>query len=184
MCCVCNYQYKIKKSDFAGLFLSETFSAAFATVLFWVLAALYGWAIRTFLPLVSDIDILQYLSDQMNFTDLVWLRREAEVNKALSLASFTISLLPDLSVRNSFISSLFRALFVGVCAMGVTGIVLSITCDVTVFVRDRMAIGVQVAVPNLYFLFAFVMNRVYIIRVGVPLGCAYLATKVFITRNT
>ena len=178
MCCVCNYPYKIKKSNFADLFLSETFSAAFATVLFWVLAALYGWAIRTFLPLVSDIDIFKYLSDQMNFTDLVWLRREAEVNK---LASFTISLLPDLSVRNSFIPTLFQAVFVGMCAMGVTGIVLSITCDVTVFVRDRMAIGVQVAVPNLYFLFAFVMNRVYIIRVGVPLGCAYLAMKVFIT---
>ena len=191
MCCVCNYPYKIKKSNFAGLFLSETLAIAFTSILFWILVTLYGLALRSFLPLVLDIDIVTYLLDQMDVMDPVWRacktwapNRETELNKAFFAGSISISLLPDLILCNTYISTFIDTIFAGACAMGVTGIVLSITCDVTVFVRDRMAIGVQVAVPNLYFLFAFVMNRVYILRVGVPLGCNYLGMKVFVVQHT
>ena len=191
MCCVCNYPYKIKKSNFAGLFLSETLAIAFTSILFWILVTLYGLALRSFLPLVLDIDIVTYLLDQMDVMDPVWRacktwapNRETELNKAFFAGSMSISLLPDLILCNTYISTFIDTIFAGACAMGVTGIVLSITCDVTVFVRDRMAIGVQVAVPNLYFLFAFVMNRVYILRVGVPLGCNYLGMKVFVAQHT
>jgi hypothetical protein len=191
MCCVCNYPYKIKKSNFAGLFLSETLAIAFTSILFWILVTLYGLALRSFLPLVLDIDIVTYLLDQMDVMDPVWRacktwapNRETELNKAFFAGSISISLLPDLILCNTYISTFIDTIFAGACAMGVTGIVLSITCDVTVFVRDRMAIGVQVAVPNLYFLFAFVMNRVYILRVGVPLGCNYLGMKVLVVQHT
>jgi positive regulator of sigma E activity len=178
-CSVCNYGYVVKKSEISELLLSERTVLVCAIIVYLSSVVFLGIVLQYVLRLVSNVDIVDLTLFHMDL-GLRWRYfRLSAADRSELIRSlydrFEFIAIYDLLLCNETAYDIMNTLIVGQLALCVIGAVHSVTADLIVILRE----GRRVPTTQSLFLFAAVaVNKVFALRVWVPVHGQYVSSKV------
>jgi hypothetical protein len=178
-CSVCNYGYVVKKSEISELLLSER-TVLVCTIIVYLTSVIFlGIVLQYVLRFVSNVDIVDLTLFHMDL-GLRWRYfRLSAADRSELIRSlydrFEFIAIYDLLLCNETAYNIMNTLIVGQLALCVVGAVHSVTADLLVILRE----GRRVPTTQSLFLFAAVaVNKVFALRVWVPVHGQYVSIKV------
>ena len=196
MCSICNYEYKVKKSPFAALFLNEQAVVACAAIIFVLMVVTMGMVIFNYSYLLEERDLTSTLFRMMGSAEPRW--RYCRVNSqkrtlllhtlVQQICRFNVKEFPfyDLVLCHEIISDSFSSIILGLAAVGLIGILFSLFDEAIKFYR-AWGIAGRAALPDIYwsiYWVVFANDRVFAMRLGIPIGCHHIAKKVCTSTST
>ena len=183
-CSICNYNYKVKKSELSKYLVNEKVTLIVTFILFVVGVLFCGIFVLFILPNFTDYDLSTELF--VNIQIIPWWR-ECAVHEERTFFSILFSKdisqqLCDAATCNFFVSNAIDIIFHGTIIFGACGLIYSLYDDIIKFYRLHRR-GAALAVDFLhtfFFLFAvFTHDRKFCTRIGCPIGCRYTVSKVW-----
>ena len=182
-CSICNYNYKVKKSEFSKYLVNEKITLIVTFFSFIVGVLFCGIFTLFILPNFTDYDLSTELF--VNIQIIPWWR-EYSVHEGRTFYSILTSgaisqQLYDVIICNYFVSNIIDILFHGVIIFGACGLLYSLYDDIIKFYRLHRR-GAALAVDFLHTFFflcaIFAHDRKFYTRIGCPIGCRYTLSKV------
>ena len=190
MCSICNYEYKVKKSPFAALFLKEQAVVACATFLFLSLIVILGMLLFKYSYVLEERDLTSTLFHMMGSSEPRWRYCRVNSQKRSLLLNILLEKIYRFSVKDfpfydlilcyETISDTFSSVILGVAALGLFGVTWSLFDESVKFYR-AWGIAGRAALPDVYwslYWVVFANDRVFAMRLGIPIGCHFVALKV------
>lgn len=177
-CSVCNYGYVVKKSDMSELLLSESALITCAIAIYITTITFLGIVLQYGMRLVCDIDIVDLTLFHMDI-GLKWrYYRYTAADRSVMIQSlfdrFDFTTIHDLLLCNETAFNIMNVLMIGQLAVCVLDGAHSIILDLI-----AMREGRRVPTTQSLFLFAAVaVNKVFFLRVWVPVHGQYVSRKV------
>lgn len=190
MCSVCNYEYKVRKSSFASFFLNETAVVACATTAFLSLIVTIGMVIFNYSYILEERDFTSTLFRMMGSAEPRWRYCRVNAQKRTLLLDILVQEMYRFNVKNftfydlilchEVISDSLSSLILRLAAIGLFGVTWSLLNETVKFYRAWGIVG-RAALPDIYwsiYWVVFANDRVFAMRLGIPIGCHYIAKKV------
>ena len=182
-CSICNYNYKVKKSELSK-YLVDEIGALIVTFIIFVVGVLFcGIFVLFILPNFTDYDLSSDLS--AHFQIIPWWRA-CTVLKERTFFSILFSedisqQLYDAAICNFFISNTIDIIFHGTIILGLCGLIYSLYDDIIRCYRDHNRVAAPaVDYLHTFFIIFYVIRHYQKIypRIGCPIGCRYTLSKV------
>lgn len=187
-CSICNYNYKVKKSKLSKYLVNERITQ-FVTLFLFLLGVFFcGFMVLILVPKITDFDLP--IEIFVNSGIYPWWK-ECRISQSfyrqrtffsLLTSGNIISQIYESLLCNLIISYTIDIIFFGVIIFGGFGLLYSVYHDICTFYRVHRIGGVEViefALGRLIcFSAALTSNRIFLFRIGCPIGCHYIISKV------